>query len=193
MTESSTLAASGDPPRRARFGVFELDLAAGELHRDGVRVKLQEQPFRLLAIRLERPGEIVTREELRERLWPAEFVDFDHGLNTAVRKLRTALDDTADNPRFIETLARRGYRFIAPVSWAAGVAPALPVAEKKSSWSLWLLPLIAAAVIVAAGVVLFRRAPASGIQAVAVLPFVNAERQNEHVSDGLTEVLIDTL
>ena len=104
------------PGRPVRFGVFELDSRAGELRRCGVKLKLQDQPLALLAILLERPGEVVTREELRERLWPADtFVDFDHSLSIAVSKLRTALGDNADNPRFIETLARRGYRFVAPV------------------------------------------------------------------------------
>ena len=104
---------------RVRFGTFELDLDSGELRRSGVKLKLQEQPFRLLAMLLERPGEVVTREEVRERLWSADtFVDFDHSLNTAIKKLRQALGDSAENPRFIETLARRGYRFIAPVGAA---------------------------------------------------------------------------
>ncbi len=104
------------PGRPVRFGVFELDLRAGELRRCGVKLKLQDKPLALLAILLERPGEVVTREELREKLWPADtFVDFDHSLNTAINKLRDALGDTAGNPRFIETLARRGYRFMAPV------------------------------------------------------------------------------
>ena len=102
--------------RPIRFGVFELDSRAGELRRCGVKLKLQDQPLALLAILLERPGEVVTREELRERLWPADtFVDFDHSLSIAVHKLRTTLGDNADNPRFIETLARRGYRFVVPV------------------------------------------------------------------------------
>src|SRR5512136_1153563 len=104
------------PGRPVRFGVFELDLRAGELRRCGVKLKLQDKPFALLAILLERPGEVVTREELREKLWPADtFVDFDHSLSIAVHKVRTILGDNADNPRFIETLARRGYRFVAPV------------------------------------------------------------------------------
>jgi len=99
------------------FGVFEADLRAGELRRNGSKVKLQEQPFQILAILLERPGEIVTREELRARLWSADtFVDFDHGLNSAIRRLRDALGDSAENPSFVETLGRRGYRFIAPVA-----------------------------------------------------------------------------
>ena len=94
---------------RVRFGTFELDLDSGELRRSGVKLKLQEQPFRLLAMLLERPGEVVTREEVRERLWSADtFVDFDHSLNTAIKKLRQTLGDSAENPRFIETLARRG-------------------------------------------------------------------------------------
>jgi DNA-binding winged helix-turn-helix (wHTH) protein len=105
---------------RVRFGTFEVDLDSGELRRNGVRLKLQEQPFRLLAMFLERPGEVVTREAVRERLWPADtFVDFDHSLNTAIKKLRQVLGDSAENPRFIETLSRRGYRFIAPVGAAA--------------------------------------------------------------------------
>ena len=109
--------APAEPSRRiARFGVFELDLAAGELRKNGVKLRLQEQPLQVLALLLERAGIVVTREELRQRLWPADtFVDFDHSLNTAVNKLREALGDSASSPRFIETLARRGYRFIAPV------------------------------------------------------------------------------
>jgi len=102
--------------RIVRFGVFEADLASGELRKNGSRVKLQEQPFQVLAMMLERPGEMVAREELRSRLWPSDtFVDFDHSLNTAVNKVREALGDAASNPRFVQTIARRGYRFIAPV------------------------------------------------------------------------------
>jgi len=99
-----------------RFGVFVADLAAGGLRKNGVRIRLQEQPFQILAYLLERPGEVVTREQLRQKLWPADtFVDFDHSLNTAVNKLREALGDSASSPRYVETLARRGYRFLAPV------------------------------------------------------------------------------
>jgi cholera toxin transcriptional activator len=106
----------GNSSRIARFGVFELDLAAGELRKNGAKLRLQEQPFQVLALLLERAGDVVTREELRQKLWPADtFVDFDHSLNTAVNKLRETLGDSASSPRFIETLARRGYRFIAPV------------------------------------------------------------------------------
>jgi cholera toxin transcriptional activator len=100
-----------------RFGVFEADLASGELRKNGAQIRLQEQPFQVLLALLERAGELVTREDLRQRLWPSDtFVDFDHSLNTAVNKLREALGDTASNPRFVQTVARRGYRFIAPVS-----------------------------------------------------------------------------
>ena len=100
-----------------RFGTFEADLRAGELRKQGKRVKLQEQPFQVLAVLLQRPGEVVTREDLRSQIWPRDtFVDFDNSLNTAINKLREALGDSADNPRFIETLPRRGYRFLAPVT-----------------------------------------------------------------------------
>jgi TolB-like protein/DNA-binding winged helix-turn-helix (wHTH) protein len=99
------------------FGVFELDLRAGELRKQGIRIRLQEQPLIILQTLLERPGEVVTREELQAKIWPqGTFVDFDHGLHSAIKRLRDALGDSADNPRFIETLSRRGYRFIAPVN-----------------------------------------------------------------------------
>jgi cholera toxin transcriptional activator len=102
--------------RVVRFGVFEVDRAAGELRKSGVRIRLQEQPFQVLLLLLERPRDIVTREELREKLWPADtFVDFDHSLNTAINKVREALGDSASSPRYVETLARRGYRFLATV------------------------------------------------------------------------------
>jgi DNA-binding winged helix-turn-helix (wHTH) protein len=102
--------------RIARFGVFELDLSAGELRKSGVKLRLQGQPFQVLALLLERAGGVVTREELRQRLWPSDtFVDFDHSLNTTINKVREALGDSATSPRYVETLARRGYRFIAPV------------------------------------------------------------------------------
>ena len=102
--------------RRVRTGLFEIDFGSGEVHKDGRKVQLQEQPFRVLAILLERPGEVVTREQLQARLWSADtYVGFDEGLNTAIRKLRVAFGDSAENPRFIETVSRRGYRYIAPV------------------------------------------------------------------------------
>src|ERR1700719_2622172 len=108
---------------RLRFGVFELDPRAGELRKRGLRVRLQEQPFRVLEMLLEHAGEVVTREELQKRLWAGDtFVDFDHGLNKAINKIREALGDSAESPRFVETVSRRGYRFLAEVR-DADVAP----------------------------------------------------------------------
>ena len=99
-----------------RFGLFELDLKAGQLSRNGTKLRLPQQPLQVLAVLLERPGEILTRDELRQRLWSSDvFVDFDHGLNKSIQKLRDALGDSATSPRYIETIPRVGYRFIAPV------------------------------------------------------------------------------
>src|SRR5580765_1185095 len=106
----------GEPVSVLRFGVFEAEPRSGELRKHGVRVRLRDQSFQVLVLLLERPGQIVTREELQRRLWPADtFVDFDRGLNKAVNRLRETLGDSAESPRFIETLPKRGYRFIAPV------------------------------------------------------------------------------
>jgi DNA-binding winged helix-turn-helix (wHTH) protein len=114
----------------ARFGVFELDLSAGELRKSGVKLRLQEQPFQVLALLLERAGEVVTREELQQKLWPSDtFVDFDHSLNTAINKVREALGDSASSPRYVETLARRGYRFVAPVQ---DLIPSVASSETRS-------------------------------------------------------------
>ena len=105
-----------------RFGRFELDSRTRELRKDGVRLRLQDQPFAVLALMLEHPGELLTRDELRDRLWPdGTFVDFEHGLNAAVKRLRSVLGDNAERPRFVETLHRRGYRFIARVERVNGV------------------------------------------------------------------------
>src|SRR5258708_3849999 len=106
-----------------RFATFEVDLQAQELRKGGLRLKLSGQPFQVLAILLERPGDVFTREELQKRLWPDTFVDVDHNLNTAINKIREVLGDSAENPRFVETLPRRGYRFIAPVD-GNGAKPA---------------------------------------------------------------------
>jgi DNA-binding winged helix-turn-helix (wHTH) protein len=102
--------------RLYRFGTFEVDVASGELRRQGIRLKLNAQPFQVLLMLLERPGELLTRDEISRELWPdGTFVDFDHGVNSAINRIREALGDTASNPRYVETLARRGYRFVAPV------------------------------------------------------------------------------
>jgi TolB-like protein/DNA-binding winged helix-turn-helix (wHTH) protein/Tfp pilus assembly protein PilF len=116
---------SGQPRRAARFGVFEVDFAAGELRKSGIRITLHgQQPFLVLSVLLERAGQVVTREELSQKLWPGDtFVDFEHGLATAISKIRDALGDSAENPRYIETLPRRGYRFIAEVTFMDGPVP----------------------------------------------------------------------
>src|SRR5215469_9730342 len=104
------------PPLLVRFGLFEADLRAGELRRNGVKVRLQDLPFRALALLLSRPGEVITREEFRQALWPADvFVDFEQGISSAIMRLREALRDAADNPIFVQTIERRGYRWIAPI------------------------------------------------------------------------------
>jgi eukaryotic-like serine/threonine-protein kinase len=121
------------PPVRWRFGQFEADLSAGELRKNGLRIRIQEQPARILGALLERPGELITREELRERLWPGDtFVDFERSLNAAVAKLRQVLADSAEHPRFVETVARRGYRLIAPVA----IIPPAPEAARLNSDSI---------------------------------------------------------
>jgi len=116
------------------FGVYEVDLSSGELRKSGIKLRLSDQAFRVLVAMLERPSEIVTREDLRTKLWPdGTFVDFDHGLNTIINKLRETLNDAAANPRFIETIARRGYRFIAPVEFARMRASPRDPAEPQVS------------------------------------------------------------
>src|SRR3954471_24687285 len=117
---------------KIRFGVFEADLRAGELRKSGIRIKLQSQPFKLLTVLLSRPGEIVSREELQQHLWGTEtVVNFDHSLGTAINKVREALGDSAENPRYIETLAKRGYRFVAPVQTIDGPdSPLTPTAPE---------------------------------------------------------------
>ncbi|HKW17035.1 MAG TPA: winged helix-turn-helix domain-containing protein [Terriglobales bacterium] len=186
-----------------RFGVFELDLAASELRKAGVHLRLQKQPLEILKILLQRAGEIVTRDELRSRIWSADtFVDFDNGLNTSINKLRDVLGDTSSNPRFIETVPRRGYRFIAPVARiepaTADVRPTL----RARHW--WRWPMIAAAVMVAA-IFLLRltlfyegsngSSRISKIRSLAVLPLrsLSVDRQEEYFSDGMTDELITRL
>src|SRR5580698_5230305 len=117
--------------RRYRFGVFDADTATGELRRQGVRIKLNAQPFQVLCMLMDRPGELLTREEISRELWPeGTFVDYEHGVNSAMNRIREALGDSAGNPRFVETLARRGYRFLAPVERVDRIDP-----EESSSAS----------------------------------------------------------
>src|ERR1700678_2694102 len=119
-----------EPARRYRFGIFEADAATGELRRQGMRIKLNAQPFQMLLLLLERPGQLLTREEISRELWPdGTFVDYEHGVNSAINRIREALFDTAAAPRFIETLARRGYRSTAPVE----AIPANPVSANPVS------------------------------------------------------------
>src|ERR1700739_987331 len=122
-----------DLPRLLRFGQFELDLGTGEMHKEGKRIKLQEQPCQVLALLIEHAGELVSREELRKKRWQNEtFGDFDHGVNIAINKLRDALGDSPEKPRFIETLPRRGYRFIAPVSTSKTSTNGIPSTHVSS-------------------------------------------------------------
>jgi Tol biopolymer transport system component/DNA-binding winged helix-turn-helix (wHTH) protein len=155
--------------RLVRFGIFEVDLEAGELRKAGVKLRLSGQPFQVLAILLECPGEIVTRDNLQKRLWPDTFVDVDHNLNTAINKIREVLGDSAENPRFVETLPRRGYRFLAPVAIPKPATPPEPVytSPKKRSWFLRLGVLLGTLIpITTAGILLFlhNRTSTSGAQ-----------------------------
>jgi TolB-like protein/DNA-binding winged helix-turn-helix (wHTH) protein/Tfp pilus assembly protein PilF len=194
-------------PRVLRFGVFELDRRSGELRREGLRVRLQEQPLRILEALLDARGEPVTREALRQRLWPDEtFVDFDNGLNRAINRLRAALGDEADNPRFIETLERRGYRFIAPVGAPEPAAPPAPEVfaqpMPRHRRAMWLGAAVSAAaltsVLVALAPALQRRAAPAGeipIRSLAVLPLANltGDPAQDYFSDGMTDALITDL
>ena len=135
------------PAHTVRFGSFQLDLRAAELHHNGTKIKLPEQPFQILAELVEHPGEVVTREELRQRLWRSDtFVDFEHGLNTAVKRLREALGDSADNPRYIETMPRHGYRLMVPVERSEPTAPAIPGVPIRKVLVPVALLLVAAAI-----------------------------------------------
>ena len=120
----------GSSSRIVRFGAFELDLSVAELRKHGLKLRLQDQPYQVLLMLLEDPGQVVTREQIQQKLWPeGTFVDFEHGLNAAIQRLRQVLGDSADNPRFVETMARRGYRFVAPVARATTDQPPLPVQQ----------------------------------------------------------------
>jgi len=206
-----------------RFGVFEVDLHAGELRRKGSKMKLQEQPFQLLAMLLEHPGEVVTREEIHRKLWPSDtFVDFEHSINAAIKRLREALGDSADNPRYVETLTRRGYRFIAPVEGAvapvsppagsvgAGLAPPAG-AQQAALLRRWWPALAAVAFVAIAAVVALNIAglrdrlltfagarhgvPLPKIESLAVLPLANlsGDPEQEYFADGMTDELITSL
>jgi TolB-like protein/DNA-binding winged helix-turn-helix (wHTH) protein len=205
-----------------RFGNFEVDLEAGELRQKGTQIKIQDQPLRILGALLERPGEVVTREQLSERLWPSDtFVDFEHSLNSAIKKLRQALQDDPDRPVFIETLPKRGYRFIAPMRVLAEAAEAsLGVEELEGrdggnagveplktqtrtfgiAWVIGIVAVLGVLIAVATTYLTSRRAPIGSVAStgkimLAVLPFENysAEAEQEYLADGLTEEMITQL
>jgi len=198
---------------RLRFGLFEADVQTGELWKQGKRLRLQEQPFQLLVSLLEKPGEVVTREELRSRLWPQTTVDFDHGLNKAVSKIREALGDSSENPRFVETVARRGYRFLAdvaiirkaPLETGAGdpanagpFLPAVAAILNASSRNLATKLFVLGLALVAASVVwVFYREiyAAPAIRSLAVLPLENlsGDSSQDYFVDGMTDELITRL
>jgi TolB-like protein/DNA-binding winged helix-turn-helix (wHTH) protein/Flp pilus assembly protein TadD len=180
------------PAQTVRFGPFQLDLRAAELHHNGTRIKLPEQPFQILAELVEHPGEVVTREELRQRLWRSDtFVDFEHGLNTAVKRLREALGDSAEKPRYIETLPRHGYRLMVPVERLEPAVPQASIRRRK----IWLATLAVVVFAVAAGLVWWLLATRVHIESLAVLPLVNlsGNPEEEYFADGMTEQLITEL
>ena len=187
------MGANGSTPVSARFDRFHVDLSSGELLRSGERVPIQEKPLQVLRLLLEAEGNVVTREQLRSALWPADtFVDFEHGVNTAVKKLRQALEDSADNPRFVETLPKFGYRFISPVEWlgngyhahpivphidptvAAAVRPSVAVGQmSQASGRPWRFASLAISLLLLAGlgVLWLRSRPHSQPSQLTIVPF----------------------
>ncbi|HJS57410.1 MAG TPA: winged helix-turn-helix domain-containing protein [Vicinamibacteria bacterium] len=183
-----------------RFGVFQADLETGDLLKQGMKVRVRGKPFDILALLLERPGQVVSREELKERLWSADtFVDFDHGVNTAVNRLREALGDAADNPRFIETIPRKGYRFIAPIAAVEEPEPSVEAAaavpRRASSLLLATIGLVGSLALLVLLLSARRPIRPEGPTRLAVLPFrnVSGEAGQEYLAEGLTDALISDL
>jgi len=211
VVDSPGMGPIGQASGSFRFGVFEVDLRAGELRKRGLRIRLQQQPFQVLEVLLGRPREVVTRDELRNKLWPADtFVDFDHGLNKAINKIREALGDSAENPRFVETVSRRGYRFIADVAVVDEAdSPKPPDLEqavfkpraaspRRLPWSrVWkagVFILVAALLVLAVRVVRLKSRP-SAIRSLAVLPLesLSADPSQDYFAEGMTDELITDL
>jgi TolB-like protein/DNA-binding winged helix-turn-helix (wHTH) protein/Tfp pilus assembly protein PilF len=198
--------ASSDPVARFQFGEFTVDPDTGQLSKHGIRVRLQERPFQLLLALVERPGEVVSREELRQRLWPdGTFVDFDHSISSALNRLRSALSDSAAQPRYIETVGRRGYRFLYPVSKSEpdrSVTPG-PGSGSRRTFPRYLrvaLPVGLAVMVLTAAIALPLRSPAAPdsrerIRALVVLPLKNlsSDPEQEYFSEGLTDELVTHL
>ena len=206
---------------RLRFGVFEMDLPAGELRKHGLKIRIQEQPFQVLAMLVQNAGKVVTREDLQKKLWPADtFVDFDHGLNKAINKIREALSDSAESPRYVETLSRRGYRFLAEVKDADAPvrSPGLPTQPQPSeevrdrpdvtgklavhkqllrlhAWKISAFALLALMASLATWRLhsLMHRPPV--IRSLAVLPLesLSSEASQDYFADGMTDELISDL
>jgi len=206
------MAAPTQAPAVRRFGAFEINFQSGELRKNGIRLRLSGQPFQVLAVLVERSGELVTREELHSALWPADtFVDFDHGLNNAVGRIREVLEDSSESPRYVETIPRRGYRFIASLADTAAPAvtvpqlsvpnssiPAALTSTKRSRFLPVLLGVAIALAIIAVGFAMYRNGRAarhSAIQSLAVLPLMNlsGDPNQEYIADGVTEALIGRL
>jgi TolB-like protein/DNA-binding winged helix-turn-helix (wHTH) protein/Flp pilus assembly protein TadD len=202
--------ASPAKPNVVSFGAYEFNPYSKELRKEGMRVRLEGQPLAILQLLLEQPGELVTREELQKKLWPRDtFVDFEHSLNAAVKRLRSALNDSADHPRYIETLARRGYRFVAPVRGFVAEGESEKAVLVPGQWApvrfhgrrLWLVTAIALCVIGIAGWGWrhWRNRPAipavPAVRSLAVLPLQNlsGDPSQEYVADGMTEELIGRL
>src|SRR5215813_7975922 len=206
------MASSITSPKHVKFGVFELDVQNAELRKSGVKVKLQDQPLKVLRFLLENRGEIVSREQLRAHIWAANtFVEFDQGLYSAMARLRDALGDSSESPRFVETVARRGYRFIAPLTEIpdslSGSSPeSRPRPELRSAVRRWITSLIAGllggAILLAAlfsfdilGTPEWLRSRTTPIRSIAVLPLQNLSNdpQQEYFADGMTDELITEL
>jgi TolB-like protein/DNA-binding winged helix-turn-helix (wHTH) protein len=205
------------PLRNLKFGVFEADLRTGELTKLGKRVRLQEQPFQLLTMLLEKPGVLVTREELHSELWPETTVDFDHGLNKAISKIREALGDSAENPRFIETVARRGYRFLADVTVVGAEQPKIvtgdlavqqnpgplrlsdgtgtPPRRKPRPFTWRLFAVVPVLAIFLSTIFYPWRHSSPIIHSIVVLPLQNlsSDPSQDYFADGMTDELITNL